>query len=195
MMVMSSAWAAPAKAISEVVNNILNMASSLCAISLQGVDLRQNGQSSSRLQLSLFLCIQKGAHHGDGRLRVFLHDPMTRIRYDPFLNVFRGEAHDRRHRRAEGLLPAYRIDRHLQLAALGEEGLVVDRILIKSGELREARMHGARQSIELGIMFARFFAEAAAVGGEFVPEAVEIDALAPGDEALHIGSAEAEMPQ
>src|SRR5206468_11087968 len=121
---------------------------------------------------------------GYGRLRIFLHDPMTRVRYDPFLNVLRGEAHDRRHLRAEGFLPADRIDRHLQLATLGEEGLVVDRILIKSGELREARMHGARHGIELGIMLTRFFAEAAAVGRELVPEAVEINALAPGDEAL-----------
>ena len=39
------------------------------------------------------------------------------------------------------------------------------------------------------------FAERARIGGELVPEAIEIDALAPGDQPLHVRPAEAEMPQ
>src|SRR5882672_3549387 len=44
-------------------------------------------------------------------------------------------------------------------------------------------------------MDTRALAEAFWVGGKFVPEAVQINPLAPFDQALHIWAAESEMPQ
>ena len=44
-------------------------------------------------------------------------------------------------------------------------------------------------------MFARGLAEGLRVGGKLVPEAVEVDAFASGDQPLHVRAAEAEMPQ
>src|SRR5262245_2285168 len=44
-------------------------------------------------------------------------------------------------------------------------------------------------------MLSRGFAEPARVRRKLVPEAIEIDTLAPGDQALHVGAAKAEMPQ
>ena len=44
-------------------------------------------------------------------------------------------------------------------------------------------------------MFARGLAERLRIRGKLVPEAVKIDAFTSGDQPLHIGAAEAEMPQ
>ena len=115
--------------------------------------------------------------------------------HDAFGDVVRGEAHDGRHHRAEGFFAADGQHRHGELALLGKEGLVVERILIEGGELREAGMHGAGQGIEFGVMLARGLGEGRGRGGKLVPEAVEIDALAPGDQPLHVRSAKAEVPQ
>ena len=113
----------------------------------------------------------------------------------PSLDVAGGEAHDGRHHRAERLLAADRQHRHGQLALAGEEGAVVGRILIEGRELREAGMHGAGQGVELGVVLARGLRECGRGRRKLVPEAVEIDALAPRDQPLHVRSAEAEVPE
>src|SRR5215831_6414881 len=56
-------------------------------------------------------------------------------------------------------------------------------------------MHCARQRVEFGVVLACGFAEPAWSGRKFVPEAIEVDALTPGDEALHVGASEAEGPE
>src|SRR5262245_62790813 len=56
-------------------------------------------------------------------------------------------------------------------------------------------MHGARQGIELRVVITGILAEPARRRGELVPEAIEVDALAAGDEAFHVGTAEAKMPE
>src|SRR5262249_17801810 len=134
------------------------------------------------------------ANQRDGGLRILFHDPVPGARDHAFLDVARGKAHHRRHGRPERFLAAERQDRDAQLARR-EKGLVVGGVLIEGGELREARMPGAGAGIELRVVPARRLAEAARPGRELVPEAVEIDALAAGDEALHVGAAEAEMPE
>ena len=77
----------------------------------------------------------------------------------------------------------------------GQERAVVDRVLVEGRELREAGMHRAGQRVELRVVPPRRFAEAIGRGRELVPEAVEVDALAAGDEPLHVGPAEAEVPE
>ena len=44
-------------------------------------------------------------------------------------------------------------------------------------------------------MLAGRFAEGRRLGGKLVSEAIEINALSAGDQPLHIGTAEAEMPK
>ena len=105
----------------------------------------------------------------------------------------RGAHHDG-HGRPEGGGAADRQHRHRQLAA-GEEGLVVLRILVEGGELFEAGMHGAGQGVERGVVLARSLAEAGRVGGELVPEAVEVDPLPPRHQAFRIRPLEGEMPE
>ena len=56
-------------------------------------------------------------------------------------------------------------------------------------------MHGARQGVQLRVVLARGLAEPRRGRGELVPEAIEIDALAARDQPLHVGPAEAEMPE
>src|SRR5438045_9736670 len=56
-------------------------------------------------------------------------------------------------------------------------------------------MHGPWLRIELGVMLARGFSESGRIGGELVPRSIEVDALAAGDESLHIRAAKAEMPE
>src|SRR4051812_29512562 len=92
------------------------------------------------------------------------------------------------------MIAAERQDRHLELAAR-EEGPVVDRVLIEGMELLEAGMHRAGPGIERGIMAPRRLGEPRRIGRKFIPEAIEIDAFAPGDQPLHVRPAEAEMPE
>src|SRR5260221_4480509 len=57
-------------------------------------------------------------------------------------------------RRAEGFLGADGEHRHRDLAALGEQRLVVDRILAERTELFERVVHGMRPRIESGVVLA-----------------------------------------
>jgi len=52
--------------------------------------------------------IEKGSYGGDRGDRLFLHQPMSRIRDDKFLHICRGGAHDDRHGRAKRLLASNR---------------------------------------------------------------------------------------
>ncbi len=55
---------------------------------------------------------------------------------------------------------------------------IVDGVLIERMELLEARVHGTRQGIKRGVMFARSLREVLRVCGKVVPEPIEIDAFA-----------------
>ncbi len=77
----------------------------------------------------------------------------------------------------------------------GEPRAVVDRVPVEGGELAEAGPHAALRGVESGVVLTRGLGKMRGVGGELVPEAVEVDALAARDEALHVGAAEPEMPE
>src|SRR4051812_29149186 len=94
---------------------------------------------------------------------------------------------------AERSLASEGQDRHLQLA-LRKEPPVVGRILAERPELGKARSHCAGLRIERRIMLTLRFIKPLRFPGKFVPEAVEIDALASGDQALHVLTPEAEVP-
>src|SRR5690349_2539282 len=119
---------------------------------------------------------------------------MPRIRDHQLLDVNRGGPHHHRHGRAEGFLAADGEDRHAQLA-VGDERLVVDRVLIKGGELVEAGVHRAGLRIEPGVVFAGLLAEPARVGRELVPEPIEVDSLPSGHEPFSVRTLEGEMPE
>ena len=65
----------------------------------------------------------------------------------------------------------------------------------KAANCAKPAVHRARQRVQLGVMLTRGLGEAAGRRGKLVPEAVEVDALAARDEALHVGPAEPEVPQ
>jgi hypothetical protein len=98
------------------------------------------------------------------------------------------------HRRTEGFFAADRQYGHCQPAG-GDKRLVVGGVLIEGLELFEAGVHRAGPGIERGVMLARLFVEILGIGGEFVPEAVEIDPLAAFHQPFRIRSVEREMPQ
>jgi hypothetical protein len=56
-------------------------------------------------------------------------------------------------------------------------------------------MHRAWHRVELGVVNASGLAEPAGRGRELVPDPIEIDALAPRHEPLHIRTAKAEVPE
>jgi hypothetical protein len=103
-------------------------------------------------------------------------------------------AHDHRHRRPERLFAADRQHRHGQLAT-GDKSLVVDGVLVEGRELAETGAHCARLCVQPGIMFARGLAKRPRIGRKLVPEAIEVDAFATGNQALHVRATKAEMPQ
>src|ERR1700761_7806529 len=113
---------------------------------------------------------------------------------DLFLHIRRRGTHDNSHGWSERLFAAHRQHRHCQLAP-GDKGLVVDRVLVESGELAETGMHCAGLRVQSGIMFARSVAKRLWIGGKLVPEAIEVDAFAAGNQALHVRATKAEMPQ
>ena len=75
-----------------------------------------------------------------------------------------------------------------------DEGPVFGGVLVEGRELRKARMHRARAGIELRVVPSGRLTEPLWGGGELVPEPVKVDALATGDQALHVRAAEAEVP-
>ena len=95
---------------------------------------------------------------------------------------------------SEVFLAADRQHRHRELAR-GQKFLVVDRILAEGRELREGVVDGVRPGIERRIMLARRLVDVLRIGRQFVVEAVEVDALAPGDEPLLVGAVEVEVPR
>ncbi len=133
-------------------------------------------------------------NRGNRRLRLFFHQPMPRIWNHHLRHIGGGGAHDDRHGRTEGLFAADGKDRHGQFTRR-DEGLIVDRILVEGLELFERGMHGALAGVEFRVMLPRLFVKALRIGGEFVPEAVEIDPLAPGDQPFFIRAPKGKMPQ
>jgi hypothetical protein len=72
--------------------------------------------------------------------------------------------------------------------------LVIDGALAKGGELGEACTDRAGHSIEGGVVLGVRLVEVLRVKREVVPESVEIDAFATGDQTLHIGTTKAKLP-
>src|SRR5262249_52936196 len=133
---------------------------------------------------------EKGSNHGDRGIRILFHDPVPTIRDHAFLDVTGGKAHHLGHSLSEGFLATQSWHQHGEFT-FGKKVLVVEGILVKGGKLHEPGMHGARHGVETRVMIASVFAEPAGRGRELVPETVEINALAPGDETLHVRAAEA----
>jgi hypothetical protein len=98
-----------------------------------------------------------------------------------------------RHARAEGFFGADGEHRHRDLAALGEQRLVVDRILAERTELFERVVHRMRPRIERGVVLTGLLIDPLRIRREFIPEAVQIDPLAPLYQPLLIGTAEIEV--
>src|SRR5436305_12016319 len=110
------------------------------------------------------------------------------------VNVRRDEAEIVGHRGVERFLRADRHYRHRQLTSCREQLLVVDRVLRKGAKLLECVVHGPRPRIKGGVVMARRIVDRLRVGRQLIPEAVEIDALAAGDQALLVRAAKIEMP-
>src|SRR5712671_7836459 len=71
----------------------------------------------------------------DGRLGIFFHDPVPGIWNNAAGDIGGDEAQIIRHCRAEGFLRADGEHRHRDLAALGEQRLVVNGVLAECAEL------------------------------------------------------------
>src|SRR5439155_26614399 len=127
------------------------------------------------------------------RLRLLFRDPVPAIRDDHIFDVVGDTPHNRADHGAECSFATEGQDRHLKLA-LRKERPVVGRILAERQELGKAGSHSAGLRIERRIMLALRFIKPLLVPGKFVPEAVEIDALAAGDQALHVRTPEAKVP-
>src|SRR5260221_13643635 len=82
-------------------------------------------------------------------------------------------------RRAEGFLGADGEHRHRDLAALGEQRLVVDRILAERTELFERVVHRMRPRIESGVVLAGLPIDPLRVRREVFSKAVPLYSLAP----------------
>src|SRR5437764_7478860 len=56
-------------------------------------------------------------------------------------------------------------------------------------------MHSTGLRIQPSVVFAGAFAEYLGISRKLVPEAIEINALASGNQPLHVGATKPEMPQ
>src|SRR5262245_7995860 len=125
---------------------------------------------------------EKSSNHADRGIRILFHDPVPAIRDHAFLDVTRGKADHLGHSLSEGFLATQSERRHGEFT-FGK----------KVRKLHEPRMHGALHGVQTRIMIASVFAEPAGRGRKLVPEMVEINAFAAGDEALHVQTAKAKM--
>src|SRR5882672_5486258 len=126
------------------------------------------------------------------RGRLFFRDPVPAIRDDHIFDVIGDTPHHRADHWAECSFATEGQDRHLKLA-LRKERPVVGSILAERPELSKARSHCAGLRIERRIMLAVRFIKPRLVPGKVLPEAVEIEALASGDQALLVVTTEAKM--
>src|SRR5712692_4210040 len=67
--------------------------------------------------------------------------------------------------------------RHGDLAALGEQRLVVGGVLAECSKLLECIVHRMRPCVQGSIVLPRIFIDPLGVSGQLVPEAIEVDAL------------------
>src|SRR5882757_7548519 len=117
---------------------------------------------------------------------------MPAIPDDQIFDVIGDTPHHGADHRAECSFATESQDRHLKLA-LCKKRSVVSRIPAERQELGETRSHCARLRIERRIMLPLRFIKPLRVPGKFVPETVEIDALAASDQALHVQTTEAKV--
>src|ERR1700722_3205229 len=110
------------------------------------------------------------------------------------LHVARDKTELGGHAGAERLLAAERQDRNRELA-LGQEGLVVEAVLRERDELLEGVMNRMRPRVEVRIVPASRLVDGAGIAGQFIPEAIEVDALAARNQTLLVGPMEIEMPE
>ena len=119
---------------------------------------------------------------------------MSRPRHHRFLHVIGGVAHHDCHVGAERFFAADGQHRHGQPGGAGD-AVVGDVVFGDGGELGEGGAHGAGLGVQSGVVAAGGFVDFSGGGGEFVSEAVEVDALAAGHQALGVLAAEIEVPQ
>ena len=91
----------------------------------------------SMVTLSPCLLGEKICNQLDGGLWILLHDPVPGVGHDAARDVAGGEPHLIGHTLAEKLLGTDGKHRHGDLAALGEQRLVVDGVLARCPELLE----------------------------------------------------------
>src|SRR5262249_11878973 len=79
--------------------------------------------------------------------------------------------------------------------ALRHQLLIVDCVLRESGKLPAERIvNGAGASVQRGIVVAGLLVNAGGGCGQLIIKAIKQDALASGDQTLHVGAAKIEMP-
>src|SRR5262249_34933663 len=98
-------------------------------------------------------------------------------------------AHNGSHHWPERFFAPYSEYRHGQLA-FGNKSFVIGSVLIERLDLLEPGVHRARLGIELRVMRAGSFIEFCRISGKFVPETIEVYALASLYEPLSIRTPE-----
>ena len=113
----------------------------------------------------------------------------------PLRDVAGGEPHLIGHTLAEKLLGTDGKHRHGDLAALGEQRLVVGGVLAECSKLLEGIVHRMRPCVQGSIVLPRIFIDPLGVSGQLVPEAIEVDALPALHQTLLVRTPEIEVPQ
>src|SRR5207253_8110166 len=97
------------------------------------------------------------------------------------------------HTLAEKLLGTDGKHRHGDLAALGEQRLVVGGVLAECSKLLEGIVHRMRPCVQGSIVLPRIFIDPLGVSGQLVPEAIEVDALPALHQTLLVRAPEIEV--
>jgi len=149
---------------------------------------------AGRQRPALEFSAKKGQELGNDLIGRFVDQPMARPTDDDALDVFSNEATLAYQELARGLLTSQHQHRHRQLAA--REAFEILGVLLEGPEHLEPRSHGTwlciGRRIELAIDFRN---RAGWVGGEVVPEMLEVHALPTLDERQRGLAVEVEMPE
>src|ERR1700737_3683983 len=96
---------------------------------------------------------------------------------------------------AEKLLGTDAKYRHGDLAALGEQRLVVGGVLAEYPKLLEGIVHRLRPCVQGSKVLPRIFIDPLRISGKLVPEAIEVDALPALHQPSLVRAPEIEVPQ
>src|SRR3984957_20129682 len=150
---------------------------------------RESGQADA------YSFAQKLRYEPDGGLRILLHDPVPGPGDNAARNVRGDEAQILGHAEAKGFLCTQCQYGHRQLACTCQECFVVERVLGKRPKLFKGIMYGMRACIELLVVLASSLVNLLRIGRKLVVEPIEINPLAPGNQALLVRPAKVEVPQ